>query len=411
MRSFKDTEEVSRYHGCTGCGACTAYGDSPSYRMDDVEGHGLRPVSGLSEKMPLEYCPGAGLDRNRISTDISTNKSLFPMWGPVIAVYEGYASDDDIRRRGSSGGVLTALSKYCMDSDGYDGVIQQRSGKLDPVRNETVISTSGELIENAGSRYAVSAPFTALKDIDRQSKYVFIGKPCDSAAMRMKMEDKLGSVQPVAMNLSFFCAGTPSTGGNRDYIKHKLSHFNQSEYNIEKLKFRGDGWPGEWNVIATDSSGRSLEATATYEESWGYLQASRQWRCYICPDHSGEYADISAGDAWYKKSESDNPGVSLIVVRTSRGKDLLDRAIADGVIRIVKEDSSLIDRCQPPLVASRGELFGRLLAMRLLGLRTPKYRGYSIFRFWLKLPLRRKVGSIGGTFKRVIKKKLYLPET
>jgi hypothetical protein len=38
----------------------------------------------------------------------------------------------------------------------------------------------------------------------------------------------------------------------------------------------------------------------------------------LCPDSTGEFADISCGDPWYKKPESDEPGMSLVLVRTER---------------------------------------------------------------------------------------------
>jgi coenzyme F420 hydrogenase subunit beta len=43
-------------------------------------------------------------------------------WGPVLAAWEGWASDDEIRHRGSSGGAVTALAAFALDSGAADGV-------------------------------------------------------------------------------------------------------------------------------------------------------------------------------------------------------------------------------------------------------------------------------------------------
>lgn len=64
------------------------------------------------------------------------------------------------------------------------------------------------------------------------------------------------------------------------------------------LKYHGSGWPGFAEAEYQD--GRvTKKASLTYEESWGnILQKYRQWRCYVCPDHTGEYADIAVVDPW-----------------------------------------------------------------------------------------------------------------
>ena len=59
----------------------------------------------------------------------------------------------------------------------------------------------------------------------------------------------------------------------------------------------------------------------SYMESWGFLQRYRPYRCYLCPDGTGELADLSCGDPWYREILEDEPGHSLVVVRTERGKE------------------------------------------------------------------------------------------
>ena len=396
---------VSHNHACTGCGGCS-YQVPEHIRMVDVDNYGIRPMGRDLESEDASYCGGAYLDRTRL-VNRDNIQSLFRRWGPVLDVYEGFASDDRVRLSGSSGGVLTALSNFAVESGVADAVLSTGAADSDPLTNTSSFSANpSELIDRAGSRYLVSSPLAALKSVVDYSKVAVVGKPCDAATLSNLREENTDLDEKVSLSLSFFCAGTPSKSGNLSYIKSKLGF---APALIESLKFRGDGWPGLWKVVAT-SNEQVVSAEATYSESWGNLQQYRQWRCFICPDHSGEYSDISCGDAWYKQPDGINPGSSLIVVRTKRGQEFLQRAIDEGVITIVQKDSNLIDSCQPNLITARNVLFGRLLAMKMLFMPVPKYKGYELFRSWLDLNFKTQVVSVFGTFKRLIKKKLYLPE-
>ena len=68
---------------------------------------------------------------------------------------------------------------------------------------------------------------------------------------------------------------------------------------------------------------REGEATysCTYEQSWGEVLSNHvQWRCKLCLDHTGEFADIAVGDPWYRPIQEGEMGSSLIVARTDVGK-------------------------------------------------------------------------------------------
>lgn len=152
---------------------------------------------------------------------------------------------------------------------------------------------------------------------------------------------------------------------------------------------------------------RKKAASLTYDESWGYLEAFRQWRCRVCVDHSGEFADISVGDPWYRELTGNEKGSSLIIARTGRGNDFLKEAVAAGTLNLELSAPTLIDQSQPNLIKSRGQLWGRLFALKLMRAPYPRYEGFTMFRFWwADLTMKEKIQSIGGTIKRVFRKNL-----
>jgi coenzyme F420-reducing hydrogenase beta subunit len=56
-------------------------------------------------------------------TDVEGIPELKKQWGTVLEVWEGYASDPEIRFRGSSGGLCTALSLFCLEKEIGSGVV------------------------------------------------------------------------------------------------------------------------------------------------------------------------------------------------------------------------------------------------------------------------------------------------
>lgn len=276
---------------CTGCGAC-AYVEPARFRMGDALEYGRRPflkeAAAPESGTALAVCPGMRLQHDSaLREQPGLIPSLIEGWGPVLGVWEAYAADAEIRFSGSSGGAATALALYAIERAGMSGVLHTAACPGQPYLNETVMSTSrAELLERAGSRYAPSSPLDKLDLVESAANpCVFIGKPCDTAAVknvrkiRPRLDEKFGLV------LAFFCAGVPSTQGNLDLL---AANGVSDPSAIKELRYRGKGWPGNWTVRFQGAGGGEQVRQLTYAESWHFLQKYRQWRCYICPDHTGE---------------------------------------------------------------------------------------------------------------------------
>ena len=404
--------DVAEGQLCCGCGACaSAFPDE--IEMIDVLDYGRRPqVKSSSDntdaalQQAMAVCPGAVLEHDEQeiqSRDIIAE--LRKGWGPVVAMWEGWSSDPAIRHAGSSGGAASGLSLYAIEKAGMDGVLH--TGARDDVRflNESVISRSREqLLERTGSRYAPASPVDGLHLLEPSDDNIaFVGKPCDVAGL-----NKLTKLRPelagrIGITIAFFCAGAPSTKGTLELIE-KAGIEDPST--VTSLRYRGNGWPGMWTVVAETEDGE-YRTEYTYAESWNFLQRYRQWRCYICPDHTGEFADIAVGDPWYREVQEGEEGSSLILARTERGRQFIEAAIADGYLTADRVEPRLLPDSQPNLLNTRGGLWGRLIALRLAGAPVPEYGGMPLFPFWLReLSLKEKAQSIYGTIKRVFRKRL-----
>ncbi|MDX2114091.1 MAG: Coenzyme F420 hydrogenase/dehydrogenase, beta subunit C-terminal domain [Planctomycetota bacterium] len=396
--------DVAERQLCCGCGACAAV--SPGeIRMVDDERHGRRPMVAETARdertgRAIEACPGVALEHTFDRADPGLDAGLMAAWGPVRGVWEGFAADGAIRLGGSSGGAATALALHAVERGGMHGVLHTAAREDAPYLNRTVMSrTREEMLERTGSRYAPASPCEGLGLIaSAPGPCVFIGKPCDVAGAQRARRVMSALDERLGLTIAFFCAGTPSTRGTLELLK-KVGVDDPSR--VTSLRYRGNGWPGLWTVRWTDATGAEHEARLTYEESWGFLQKYRQWRCSICPDHTGEFADVSVGDPWYRPVEPGEAGKSLIVARTPRGLEAVRSAARDGYLVLEREDAELLPRSQPNLLQTRGRLWGQLVALRAAGVPTPRYAGFETRRFWWRLRMKSKVQSTVGTLRRI----------
>ena len=374
------------------------------YRIEDVEDSGLRPVplkpsSRAIEDRAPEICPGSAVRHSYESGDPDLVPELLDGWGPVRRLWEGHSTDEEIRFRGSSGGAITALALSGLEAGGMGGVLHTAASQADPIRNETVMSRSREqLLRTAGSRYSPASPCERLDLIEQApGRSIFIGKPCDVTAVQNICRIRPTLAEKVGLTIALFCAGTPSTKGTKKILEQMGL---DPEKRLESFHYRGQGWPGRATAVPTEGESRSL----SYEQSWGEILTRHvQWRCRLCADHTGEFADVAVGDPWYRTPQDGELGRSLIVARTQRGEQFVQAAIDSGFLNAEEREPEILVASQPNLLKTRGAVWGRRLGCRLTGAGAPRYARLPTFPFWLsQLTLREKIRSVLGTIRRVI---------
>ena len=99
--------------------------------------------------------------------------------------------------------------------------------------------------------------------------------------------------------------------------------------------------------------------------------------------------------------------MSLVIVRTEKGQEVIRRAIEGGAVRLVPVDPKTLSLSQRELQLKRGAIWGRVTTMKLLGVPAPRFRGFSLFRNWLRIPITHKLRSTFGTARRVISRKYF----
>jgi len=406
---FKNVSQVAAHRLCVGCGTCAYICPEEKVRLVDVEDDGIRPAvlpGGCSScHQCLLACPGINTivdDQSSIGRAVS---SVEKCWGKVLEQWEGYATNPEVRLKGSSGGLCTALSLCCLENNVAGGVLHIGADTELPWKNKTFRSlTREDLIERTGSRYSPASPCDGLKQIDDAiDASVFVGKPCDVAGLRLAQQLRPNLLQKTSLAIGFFCAGTPSTRGTLELLRNHGVDLDA----IDSLRYRGIGWPGMATINFKEP--RLDPVKMTYQESWGFVQKYRPFRCYLCPDLTAESADISVGDPWYRQIGENEPGQSLILIRTDKGREIFHKAVRSRYIEAVEADPDIIYRSQKNLLGKRQAIWGRLVAMKLLGIPRPQLKGFHLLDNWLDLSTKEKVKSVLGTARRIVQRNYFNP--
>ena len=394
LRTIKAIQDVVDWGLCTGCGACYYACGSHSVSLVNIVSVGIRPkfdAACAACTDCLSICPGYSVDGDLVAGSAPKRTEAEHEFGPALEIWEGHATDPEIRHHASSGGILSALALYCLERESMEFVLHTGMDDAKPWANSTVQSRNrSELLSRTGSRYAPASPCDGLESIERSDRpCVFIGKPCDCAAtsklrrQRPELDRKLGLV------LTFFCAGTPSTQGTLDL----MASLDIRQDETDAVRYRGGGWPGQFTVSYDhQTSAKSLSYTDSWENSpptvlCDVTRARTAWAGSRTSPAATPCTPFHGGK---------NPGLSIVVVRTRRGQEILHAAIEANDAQLKPIGAAAVLAAQPNLLGRRREIFGRLLAMRLLLIPVPKFTGFSLFRSWNQNPVHRSVAHYRG---------------
>lgn len=398
----RDIARVVRNGNCSGCGACAAMFDSVDMQLDagflrPTVSSRIQPASQAKDQAQLfrSVCPGVGV--------VSSHPGVpchHEIVGSYVAAWRAHAIDPDVRRGGSSGGVITALTAWLVEGDPTAAAVAAAASRSDPTRTVPVrIVSREEAIAAAGSRYAPTSVCSELSRSSDTQTRVFVGKPCEVSALRQMMSRGF-HIEGEPVRLSFFCAGTPSQKATDALVSEVLS----PSTSLSALTYRGNGWPGRFTAVADDGRIGSL----SYEDSWGrVLGRNLQTRCKLCVDGTGEDADVAIGDYWEVDDRgfpcfTEQDGSSIAIARTQKGLQLIMEASREGVIHVEPVDMNRLASIQPLQRDRARGIAGRIWGRRLAGRAAPRYRGFRLFMRVVRHPIL-NFRALAGTWLRTMR--------
>ncbi len=361
---------------CTGCGTCVAFCPEGALEIKySVDGRYLPRVveskcSGCG--LCLSLCPAANENFRQLNQfvfgKIPDNKLL----GNYINCFIGYSQDTSLRWKATSGGIATSLLLFALKEGLIDGAVLTRISKDDPLRAEAFIARTAEEIYSAmGAKY-VPLPLNLLlnKILSEDGKFAIVGLPCHLWGIRRAELRLQGLKDKITYHIGLVCSHTISFRG----VEFVLAKLGVLPSQIDKLQYRGNGWPSGLKVLLKDKTEKFIgNLHSWWTEVFGGYYFSHYY-CTLCGDQFNEFADISLADAWLRSIvKSDTVGTSIVVTRTGAGQDLIEKATAKNQIKLLSLSSAEAIRSQSaPVLFKKRNIVARMKVLALVGKKTPK---------------------------------------
>lgn len=308
-----DKKTICRKELCTGCGACFNSCPVGAITMKkDNEGF-VYPVIDLKKCINCGKCRKVCPAMNKIQT------------GSLLECYAAKAVDNNIKKNSSSGGIFYYIAKYILDNKGvvYGAAINNFSVKHIRIDNISQIS------KLQGSKYTQSnlsdIYINIKKDLDNKKKVLFSGTPCQISALKAFLRKEYDNLYLA----SVICHGVT----NEDIAKKQIKEFEEKfDTTVKKINYKSkkNGWAT--SSIEYDSD-KVNKVYAFNDDPLMYLYVNNyilRQSCYNCPSKGIEnnLSDIVLGDYWGVQEQHpnmfDNNGVSSIIIKTQKGKDLFE---------------------------------------------------------------------------------------
>lgn len=278
---------------CTGCGACVDICPQKciSLSRDYFTVQAVIGDSCVNCKACEKVCP--------------RNKKVLKR-NPV-EWFQGWANPE-IRRQGSSGGLATAIMTSFLKEGGSVCACLYNSGTF----SFKIIEDVEQVELFSGSKYVKSDPegiYISIKEMLKRKPLLFVGLPCQVAAVQnyFNYDENLYTIDLI-------CHGTP----NVQLLDMFLSERGFKLSDLKDITFRDKHDKNDY-----------IKLSRCVDE---YMLAFLYSICYTNNCYSCDYAeisrvsDITLGDSWGTElTEELNGGISLVLVQTTKGHDLLEK--------------------------------------------------------------------------------------
>jgi coenzyme F420 hydrogenase subunit beta len=291
--------------------------------------------------------------------------------GNAVSYYVGHSTDEEIRRRASSGGIVPSLLHHLLETGVIDGVLLTRMSAKDPLEPEAIIArNTEEVIAASGSKYCPVNLAKGIRHIlNHDGKYAVVGLPCHIEGLRKAEMVSRKLSDRIVLHIGLFCNHTVGFHGTEFLLKR----MNVEKTQVAKLTYRARGWPGGMLVSLKDGSQKFLPEVLYWNLFFNHLFIHR--RCTLCFDQTNELADISLGDAWLPRFKKGGGGESVVICRTKFADELFQEVMrAQAIEGSEIDENEVIQSQQVTLRYKKGLFRARASVVKLFGGEVPRVK-------------------------------------
>lgn len=344
---------------CIGCGSCVTQSLSSNTSMQwDKQGF-LKPDGNAGwyrhkSEAFTRTCPFSPAAKNEdyLAAELFPNaEQRMATIGSFKKAYVGHVAEEDFRRQGSSGGMVTWVANELLRKGLIDGVAHvvpvedpQQEGRYFQYR---ISHTEEQIREGAKSRYypiEMSRILNTMREVP--GRYAIIGIPCFIKAINLLRKEDAVFRERIHYTLGLFCGHMKSAR----FVESFAWQMNVPVNQIQKVeyRFKDPNRPANWyNAMLTLKDGRVTNRDWWHlnDGDWGagYFMNNA---CNYCDDVVAETADVAFGDAWVEPYSSDGKGTNVVIARSSLIQQLIDTAIGEGRLKLDEVDGKFVEQTQ-----------------------------------------------------------------
>ncbi len=321
-------QEVVTSGLCTGCAGCIIACPHDVLSYDDTGGkykpfhidadggaedctHGVKGCT-----MCTRACPRFRLWEPEIDTHLfGRERTPAEIAGVSSDILLVRATDPAVHQAGQDGGLVSAMLIWALEHDLIDAALVSTlegdgsTWKAVP----SVATTREQVLAASGTRYTYSAnPLAYPQAIEGGAERIaLVGMGCQASGPPVMAARKAGKIaRRLSLTIGLLCSKTFD-----DAIFPELF---EAKYGIARADITKMNIKGVFQVWTRDGEFHEIPL----KEAHGWTREG----CKSCPDFAAEHADISTGGIG---AFSD---WTLTIVRTDKGRDLLDGMIVGGAV-------------------------------------------------------------------------------
>jgi coenzyme F420 hydrogenase subunit beta len=316
---------------CTGCAGCVIacphdvlkYDHSETFRPWKVEEDGgpedcTHGVKGCT--MCTRACPRFRTWETEIDTFMfGRERNGEEVAGISRDIVLARATDPELLESGQDGGLVSAILVWALEHDKIDAALVSAldggpgggTWKALP----KVVSDRAGVLATAGSRYTYSANTLAYPEAIESGaeRIALVGMSCQASVPAVMSARKAGKVaRRLSLSIGLLCSKT--------FDDAIFSELFEARYGLKREDITKINIKGVFQIWLRDGSYHEVS-----------LKEGHEWTregCKSCPDFAAEHADISTGgigafNDW-----------TLTIIRTERGREVIDGMLADGAIEV-----------------------------------------------------------------------------
>ena len=249
--------------------------------------------------------------------------------------YVGYAKNEKIRRRSSSGGIFSLAAEYVLKRGGavfgaaFDDALAvhhicvESEEDLDKLRGSKYVQSSLENTYAQAEEYLIDGRWV-----------LFSGTACQIAGLK----NYLGKEYDRLLTIDVLCHGVPSPKIWKLYLEDQERKYNSK---IISIQFRDKklGWK-RYSIRIQFENGQEYAVPFTKDKFMNMFLANIDLRpaCHDCRfKEFPRVSDMTIGDCWgienYMPEMDDDKGTSLFMVHSPKGERILEAIREDLAVK------------------------------------------------------------------------------